>query len=260
MILKNSKAFSLLEILVALSIFTFLFLSIVQIVKQTRRHVNKIQGNLQAKDSIYNSLNLIKRDLSSSTYFLDLNQNLKQNFPLEESDLKNPKKPKNLKAPLFLDSQIAFKGKSQEMEFVSYTFSQKDSFKQWLRIRYIVESCPDEIDSPSCLMRYETPYWNAFEREDLKEDKLVVLKNFESLNFSYSSDFRLLNSKWEDFWSVEKDFRKLKGVPFFSLPVRVQMNVKNKETALETWIFFVSNKYLHEWNPYSKGFTSFSKL
>ena len=44
---KNNKAFSLLEMLVALTLFAFLFLYVTQLVRQNYRYVRKIKEDLK---------------------------------------------------------------------------------------------------------------------------------------------------------------------------------------------------------------------
>ena len=266
MILKQSKAFSLLEMLVALSAFAFLFLFVMQAVKQSHRQANKIKEDLEIKDSIYHIVNLIKGDLFFSTYFLDLNRNLENHFPLQEDSAEGSKAAADDKSQeraeknVFLDSQIVFNGSSQEMEFVSYTFSKKNQGRQWIRIRYAVESCPEGHSSGSCLIRYESPYWNLFEGQDLEEDNLVVLRDFDSMSFSYSDDYSILDSEWVESWTAEtKTLYQSSFLQTFPLPARVQINIKNKNSSVDTWIFPVSASHLRGWNPYSKDFTAFKK-
>jgi len=277
-IFKNVGAFSLLELLVALSVFAFLFLFITQLVRQNHRQAAKIKKDLKMTGSIYHTVNLIQYDLFASAYFLDLNLNFKTHFPLKKeedalqssltqvpnttvfSDSKNNK-------DLFLDSEVVFKGESREMEFVSYSFSKNNPFKQWMKIRYVAEDCPVD-DSPSgssgfCLMRYEQPVWNSFEDLKWEEPGLVVMEDLDSISFFYSDNYSLIDPEWDEEWELEDaqnvslEQESLKELP---LPVRVQIDFKRKDSsAAEQWVFPVSQVRLKEWSPYFKGFNSFEE-
>ena len=211
--LKNSRAFSLLEMLVALALFTFLFLFITQIVRQNHRQAAKIKKDLELTDSIYHVVNLIKEDLSSVTYFLDLSYNFRTHFPLAAKEgSEGLSQNLNLTAgasiaqtsnspfknSVLLDNEVIFKGGSQEMEFVSYSFSKNTNFKQWMKIRYAVEDCPADRAPGDCLMRYEKLDWNRDlpDSEAWEEPALVVREGLESLQLLYSDDYSLIDPEW----------------------------------------------------------------
>lgn len=282
---KNIGAFSLLELLVALSVFSFLFLFITQLVRQNHRQAAKIKKDLKMTGSIYHTVNLIQYDLFASAYFLDLNLNFRTYFPLKKEEtalpLLSPFLPQAPNTPalsdsknnktLFLDSEVVFKGESREMEFVSYSFSKKSPFKQWMKIRYAAENCPvgdSPGDSPGgssglCLMRYEKPIWNSSEELKWEEPGLVVMEALESINFFYSDSYSLTDPEWEEEWEAESvqnaslEQETLEEPP---LPVRVQIDFKRKDSSsAEQWVFPVSQVRLKEWSPYFKGFSSFEE-
>ena len=290
--LKNSRAFSLLEMLVALALFTFLFLFITQIVRQNHRQAAKIKKDLELTDSIYHVVNLIKEDLSSVTYFLDLSYNFRTHFPLViKENSEGLSQNLNLTADtsiaqasnssfkniVLLDNEVVFKGGSQEMEFVSYSFSKNTNFKQWMKIRYAVEDCPADRSSGDCLMRYEKLDWNRDlpDSEAWEEPALVVREGLESLQFLYSDDYGLIDTEWREKWKPEtqrfqagnkSSFQDYGSVTMASdwpqdipIPARVQIVFKKKDSSDEQWVFPVSQVRLKEWSPYRKDFRSFER-
>ena len=268
---NNSKAFSLLEMLVALGLFSFLFLFITQIVRQNHRQVTKIKEDLKLTDSIYHIVNLIKLDLSSSTYFLDLSYNFRTHFPLktEESDLKSSQSLAQQEGltgrssgekNILLDSEVIFKGTNQDMEFVSYSFSRSNNSKQWMKIRYAVEDCP----SGACLMRYERPDWNLYEKLEWEELALVVIEGLESIEFLYSDNYNLAEPEWLEEWEVEAKSLQKDSLGFsrespdeLPLPARVQIHLKKKDSSLDIWTFPISQIRFKEWSPYLKALRTF---
>ena len=290
--LKNSRAFSLLEMLAALALFTFLFLFITQIVRQNHRQAAKIKKDLELTDSIYHVVNLIKEDLSSVTYFLDLSYNFRTHFPLAAKEgSEGLSQNLNLTAgasiaqtsnspfknSVLLDNEVIFKGGSQEMEFVSYSFSKNTNFKQWMKIRYAVEDCPAGRAPGDCLMRYEKLDWNRDlpDSEAWEEPALVVREGLESLQLLYSDDYSLIDPEWGEKWepetqsfqAVEKsslqDYGSVTAASEWPqelpIPARVQIVFKKKGSSDEQWVFPVSQVRLKEWSPYRKDFKSFEK-
>ena len=268
--LKNSKAFSLLEIMVSLGLFTFLFLFITQIVRQNYRQTAKIKTDLEVTGSIYPILNLIKQDLFAATYFLDLSYNFNTHFPVksEESDKKDHQTPAldSTKANkhILLDSEIVFKGTERDMEFVSYSFSKNSRFKQWMKIRYAVEACSLGNTSGSCLMRYEQTGWNLYEELKWDEPALVVIEGAESIKFLYSNNYDLVEPNWVEKWESETKAFKIASSGLsqespeeLPLPARVQIYWKNKDSSPKVWELPVSKIRFKEWSPYLKGLRSF---
>ena len=270
-----SKGFSLLELLVALALFTFLFLFLTQMVRQNHRHVAKIKKDLELVGATHNSINLIKSDLSSVSYFLDLNYNFRRHFfidadqePVVMVSLDFIPNNRESQYPVLLDESVVFEGEAKEMEFVSYSVSKNNPYKQWIKIRYQVEDCPDTLSSGVCLMRYETELWSDKKESQETELFLVVSEGLETIQFSYSDNYSLIEPEWKDKW--EPAIKKTTstdnqltsndssagdyGLP---LPARVQI-IFQGETS-QSFTFPVSKIRLKEWSSQFKGFSSFKK-
>ena len=284
---QNNKAFSLLEMLVALTLFAFLFLYITQLVRQNYRYVRKIKENLKSTDSIYHINNLIKQDLSSVTYFLDISYNFRTHFPFsnsleDESQAQNRRltsKVSPFQNSVLIDPQIVFQATSKEMKFISYTFSKDQPFKQWIKIRYVVESCPSGQSSGLCLMRYKKTDWNRslIDREEWEEPALVIKDRLESMSFSYSDTYSLTKPEWQEEWKVKKRrfnssssqqgeesyyitlTRKTAWPEELPLPSRVLISFKKTDSPEERWVFPVSDIRLKEWSSFSKKYQAFPK-
>ncbi|MCY4321253.1 MAG: hypothetical protein OXC37_02455 [Bdellovibrionaceae bacterium] len=276
-----SKGMTLLEMLLSLGIFTFMFIFITQTVKQSRRYAQKVKQDIDKRSSFDYVSELIKKDFNSASFLFDLNDNFRKNFPVRknleeqinsfsnlsdeerETDKQPEKSVKNL--PVFMSPYFTFTGEEDKLEFVSYSITQSvdnniESLNQWIQVIYFVEACPS-LKSSSCLMRASKKYWNL-EEEPQEEEKLVLFRDFNSLKFSYLSGLNLGDSEWEDSWKVERRLSFFESsvaypqeLPF---PFRVKLEIETNKIN-QTEIFNVSNPYLRSWNPFSKEFFNFSK-
>lgn len=266
---KHKKGMSLLEMLVALGIFAFMFMFIAQFLKQNHRQTKKIKKDIQFKSSLSHVISLIRQDFKGVAYFLDLNDNLNLYFPAQAkqpqsspntSFVNRPTKALQSKSlSVQFSPYFVFKGASDEIWFVSYSFSRssnKSSVAQWIRIRYHIEEC-DDFNNKSgglCLFRSTSRSWKPEEKLEL-EERLVLLRGFDSLKFNYASQ-NIPSPVWDEEW--KHDFasqnRTSRFLGFF--PSLVKMELK-KQDRKQNFIFTVSQSYLKAWNPIAKAYEGF---
>ena len=271
--MRNFKGMTLMEMLVALGIFSFMFIFITQTVKQSRRQVQKMTKNIHKDSSFNHVIDLIKRDFSSVGFFFDINDNFRKNFPLSPrfAESQNEALPSALgqnqesssskEKPLFMSPYFVFRGEEDEVEFVSYALKedfQEDSLKQWMQIRYFIQDCPNSDNSfSSCLMRSTQKYWNLEEDRE-SEEALVLFRDFKSLKFSYLTQKTDEDEKWEDSWRAGRSLSRFAYPQEMALPFRVKLELEAQEEEF-IWSFPVGNFYLNAWNPFSKEFFNFKK-
>jgi len=279
-ILKNagSKGMTLLEMLVALGLFAFMFAFIAQIVRQNHRQVRKISQDVQWKSSLSNTLDLMRSDFRGVAYFLDINENLRIHFSKTQdqkdssssdagASFRTNSQARNRRSiyPVNLSPYFVFKGRDDDLQFASHSFSSLkvgDSSSQWIQVRYFVESC-DSLEGKgqsSCLIRSVSRYWHPDDREE-PDETLVLFRGFDSLDFSYSDAERDGPSKrkWKNEWESEKI--KLKSSPLiypshlpFPYLIRIRMT---KGDHSQAFYFPISSSYLKVWNPHDKFFPGF---
>ena len=270
--MKSSKGMTLLEILIALVIFTFMFVFIVQTVKQSRRQVQKIQTDIKNISSFDYVIELIKEDFNSVAFFFDLNDNFRKGFPIKLNTKESRQQgassieKNDAKKPVFLSPYFVFRGEEDKIEFVSYSLtgsSLDQSIQQWIQIRYFIQDCEtlDKSSVSPCLIRSSKRYWDM-EGEREEEETLTLLRDFKSLKFSYLDGGELFNQKWQDQWKVEKTVSfsensvELPQELPFPFRVKIEMEKQDREYV---WNFNVANFYLVSWNPFSKEFFEFPK-
>ena len=284
---KDHQGMTLLEALVALSLFAFMFVFITRTLQQSHRQAKKIKQDIRWTSSLSHVLDLIRQDFQGVGYLLDINQNLNIRFPIEKDKdqpvsiggesvqsrsspqqglKKNQDTNKTAVSPVFLSPYFVFDGKDDEIHFVSYSFSHlalNPSSAQWIKIRYSVQNCNNiEKDDPGfCLIRSANKYWELEEKEE-PEETLILLRGLSSLEFSYSGTEDFLARVWKEEWKWEYslfsqnvDLEKLQTLPF---PAVVKMEME-KEERKQIFFFPVSHSYLRSWNPYDKTYPGFPR-
>ncbi len=278
------RGMTLLEMLLALSLFAFMFVFIAQTVKQSHRQARKIKRDAQWSASFSNVLDLIRRDFQGAGYFLDINDILRASLPLDPEEKEDsleasliPSRPSGLNEitgrdrgsqqpvyPVFLSPYFVFEGGERELEFVSYSFSSLNSSAQWLNIRYFLQNCESlEGEGQSdCLMREAKRYWRPGEREK-PEETLVLLRGIDSLEFSYSDAERdgPFRRKWKKEWKVKSAAPAGSSAPYpqaLPFPYLIRAKITTGDRA-QVFHFPISSAYVKSWNPYDKAYPGFPK-
>ena len=272
---RQSRGMTLLEALIALGIFAFMFLFIAQMSRQNYRQAKKMKKKLNVDSSLTHVMDLIRRDFRSVSFFLDVNDNFYTQFPLEEREendirlssselARNSAKPRSAtkNQPPLLSPYFIFEGKHDEIKFVSHTFStpgpnEENSSGQWLEIRYFIEKCETQEPADSCLMRSTAGQWQMSSEEN-PEKSLPLLKGFRSLKFAYLSTKNFLDNNWEDQFQV--DFLQAEnGLSYprkLPLPALVKIEMEKKGKRRE-FVFSVGRPRLKAWSSYSKTYPGF---
>ncbi len=263
---RSIYGMTLLEMLLALGLFAFMSVFISQTLRQSYRHARKVGQDIQFKNSLSHVLSLIRKDLLSTAYLLDINANFNIHFPIEEmaeeEEKEEPAKKETAgkveqRFPVFLNPLFIFEGSSSEMSFVSHSYSQKaldPSSPQWVRIRYSVQNCDlvEEGLLGKCLIRSVYHYWQSIEERE-PEEQVVLFRAWDSLEFSYSGKKELLESEWKSEWEEEESPSRSEILPVL---IKMEMTKKDRDNSL---LFPVSQDLLRNWNPKSKAYLGFPK-
>lgn len=271
--IHRSHGLTLLEMLIAMSIFSFMFIFISQITKQSYRQVKKIQSKNRHALSLSNALDVMRQDFRGAFYFVDINHNLYSHFPkiLDKKNSQNPSSFQNFnvilkntdntrqhsKKFIILPKHLAFRGSHNEIKLYSYSFLQTDhqDFKpsQWLQIRYFVQNCT-MYKNHSCLMRSAS--LTDQNTQNQTETSYVVLKKFKSISFFYADRNSFATDTWAEEWSPELIFNTGKIVTHkkhqLSLPVAVKIQIKTTHQD-KSFVFPVSSTYQRTWNIIEKN-------
>ena len=262
-VMGGEKGLSLIEVLLSLAVFAFMFVVITQIMEQNYRQGKKMQSDIKQNSRFDNVKDLLRSDLSAVSFFLDVNANFKQNFPLEKQKQsvisqragKSFREDSSLR--VIFDPHFVFQGTEKELEFVTYSFSEGTEGKQWLKIRYHIGDCPEweKASDGNCLLRTSREFFGD-SAQDIPENQLVILRDFQSVEWAYSQDHQL-SKEWKTEW--KNNFDSSPALKTLSFPSYVQLKIQ-RENRENIWTFSVSQSHLLAWSPYAKGWTRWPKV
>ncbi len=230
----SKKGLTLLEILVAITLFSVMMVFIVQIVKMSLRHERKISRDVQSQREISNILEILSQDFTGVTTFFDFNKNLYWLYPLKtREDLINPETPagNTTKSPFSVDLGFEFVGEKQEIKFVTFSFVEslnEDNPYQLIKVHYFLQECKNlkTDEKTQCLLR------SLISFRDDKEiiSKYVLLRGVQSFQFSYYSKEK---KEWLKVWEDDPQ----KWLPEF---VKMDIEWEGEKSYKKSHIFPVS--------------------
>lgn len=222
-IFKNKKGLTLLEVLITLSLFTFISISLVRMTKKTTEYKKKVTKSIQNTRYSRNVLQIIRKDIRNIFYTKDMNA---LTHVLWRKENLNPKKPtieqqSKLKAfentvESYLFTSVPFSGgiigktNSLHITSLSNTHNQEsDKNSDQSTITYYLKPCKDrenKKEESSCLWRKFSPIINQ-ELDNLKDyDEVVLLEKVKKFQIFYYDRF---SDEWLKEWktsSNEKNF------------------------------------------------------
>ena len=197
--MKSSTGFSLIEILIALTLLSFVTISIITLTRDTAETKDRVIKEDEEKLNILAVLNRLEMDLThlySPLFFstrMIRSRNAGELSPRQGYYIGNRRFPllSNTALPLPLMTQDT----PSEFEFFSLSHrrkvpDQKESYFTWIRYGLIPrEDTPEENDQSGSylLVRYSDPQ-NIYQRERIDRSKLpyqTLLRGVESLEFSF---------------------------------------------------------------------------
>ncbi len=200
----NRKGFTLLEMLVALTIFAMLMAILYEGFYSTFKLWNKGEKRVYQIERMKNVFNLIRKQIISIYPVQPVEENIEENLPQGAVGV-----PRSNLPPFF-------RGDSQNMMFVTMSPIRVNSILGLSLCVYKVE--PSEDGRGLSLVEYESQYTGVvntsggfFIPQTIKGYKNVLLTNLESLNFEYfGKDLSQMNimpkneirNQWYDSWDV----------------------------------------------------------
>ena len=229
----SKKGLTLLEILVAVTLFSVMMIFITQIVQMSLRHKKKISRDTQSQRQISNTLDIIDQDFNGVTTFFDFNKNLQRIYSLKKEGSSEDEK----KLSFFLiNPEFEFSGKEQEVEFATFSLVESVSGEmshQLIKVRYFLQECGDlkTGEKTQCLLR------SIISFEDDREiiNKYALLKGVQSFKlFYYDKEQKEWLKEWEN---NPSDLSSTKWLPDF---IRMDIEWKKERTFKESYTFTLS--------------------
>ena len=231
----SKKGMTLIEILVAVTIFSIMMIFITQMIRSSMRYKKKISGDVRFQREISNVLDLFSEDFSGVTEFFDFNKNLQRLYPLNLDNVSSSGNflEERQDPGLFFNLSFNFVGKDQSIEMATFSWVEpfeEKGMHQMIKINYFLEDCEDLKTNQisKCLIRSVVNFQNEAEIFN----KYVILRDIQSLSFFYYDERQETMLKNWNYNSVSLSSSKW-------LPDQIQINIQWKSYQ-ESYSFPVS--------------------
>lgn len=178
--LTKSSGFTLLELIIVLSILSFLTINIAINIKNAFRARTKIQSQLESMSRVRDALRIIERDLNLAFHYRDLEEEIraavkKSTQPQQIGGVPPPPPPFGVPQQAPMDPKEAerqqnrinpvthFIGKDDELFFPTLNSNRLEANLQqadFIKVGYFIKSCqpPGKEKGSECLFRKQSPY------------------------------------------------------------------------------------------------------
>ena len=231
---KNNKGTTLLEVLIALVLFTFIAASLMRMTNTTINYQKKISRNVQDIKWSRNIYQIIRTDIRNAFYATDMNAALHISFIKQNQTDSNNNKDINklarenrlsqtqrtqLKTELeeFEEQLIApylsrtvlfvggFEGQENQLNISSFStaYNQGEGTSNDQNvITYYVKSCKSREDDKvqtNCLWRKSSPITTQNTVSEEEENEVVLLENVQNFELLYYS---ISTNEWLNTWKT----------------------------------------------------------
>ena len=243
---NDTNGFTLLEILIALTVFAFASISISRSVTIILKQKKKIERDIQIKRIQSNTLELLRQDLKGVFTYFDMNGHLNRYAPRDNS----PPVPNRGRKLNTINPQFDFFGEENRLTFTTLSSVSGGENRQLIKTNYFFKSCsnPKTGQSSGCLVRGVSRNWK--DREDVDDQKERLLgRGMESLEFAYRHPEK---DEWEktwDFLSLWKEGEKRPLERGVLLPSALQVNIQWESGGSFMVEFPISHPFLRIHHP-----------
>lgn len=225
--LSAQNGFTLIEVIIAVTILSFISLFTARMIQQGVKAKGKIQTEIDRTSALNAALGLMNRDLQQAFNYRDVNIELynaaqtarKEKVPEAQRATLNPEEYKLKEVKIYTH----FLGEKDRLDFTSLNnFRALKNLQQsdQAEIGYYLESCSGRIKketSSQCLWRRVSPFID----EEIKDGgkATVLLENVKSLQFRYMGPGH--EEEWIETWK-SKDGEEIMKEKF---PVAVEVTL-----------------------------------
>lgn len=259
----NRKGFTLLEVLIAMTIMAFLSLYTAESIRRGVQTKVKIQSKIDQQAALLDALSIISKDVQTAFNYRDINiiaynnaQKARQKRDLEKKN--NPKKPDDdgnpgdppkpptpnpadaandaekykLKEEVILTQFI---GSENELHFTSLSHLRRkknDPTSDQAEVGYFTKKCKGRMDkkqSSDCLWRRISPHID----DDVTKggSEIVLLENVEEFRLRYLGPQR--EKEWVKNWKSDKNGDDITK-DHFPYAVEITLSVKDPKKEKST--------------------------
>ena len=249
---KNS-GLTLVEVLIALFIFSFSSIYISRTINHLLKRQKKVEKEIKIRRGYSNIMEILRQDLRGVLIHFDINFHLNR-WGYSELSKISEQKWEGRVAPFegrnFMNPQFDFFGEENQLTFTSLIpFAGNRESKQLVKINYFFKQCKNQETGQmaSCLIRGVSRHWK--DRQDLRDQKnRVLIRGLKEGSFSY---YHPEKKEWErrwDFLSFWKQsvFRPTQYTTLLPLSVQINMDWGEKTSS---YILSVSQPFLRTVRP-----------
>ena len=241
------SGFTLIEVLIALTLLSFIGFWTSQSISQAVRSKKKIQNMVDRSSLLLDAMQVIQMDINKAFHYYDINVDLYNES--QEERIKNcqknarggpntwptPQYCNNLKSKFKLKKQknlTQFQGDSDNLHFtsLSYTRSKKNvKLCRQSEVGYFLKNCRGRLDksfSSQCLWRRINPIIDNRVEEGGRES--VLLENISEFKLRYLGPEKEQGAEWIDKWKTGEDADDVTRGKFPSA-VEITIELEKKE-------------------------------
>ncbi len=240
--MKNTKGFTLLELIIAISIFAVMSAFVASSIQNGIKAKRKVQTTIDEVSRMRDSLKLLERDLNLAYHHLDWEKEF-----LEK--VKKSSAPANPTNPTFeppaevkrIDPTTHFVGSQDKMNFVTMNnarFQTNKKMADFVEIGYELKNCSstDGKTNSSCLWRRQA---GAVDLDVTKGgDSLVLLENVTELKFRYLGEGK---QDWISDWNSTDQTTDALMKGRYPLAVEISITTEKPESKRKNSMQIVAN-------------------
>ena len=254
--LVKKQGMTILELLVALTIFASAFVYISQMLRFHLKQQKKISHNIEISRTKENVFELLRQDLKGVVFFYDINFHLLEFFPVSSDspqeftsdEITPPPPPVNI-----MESRFDFSGQKNKLRFVSLVMVSSGSDNpprpQLRKVEYFLRSCKkiQTGESSQCLTRGVSRDWKDI--EDVKNQEVVnLLEDVKRIEFAY------FDEDWRGEWSFSNRWKAAAKKPRARsslLPglVKLEIEGETEKPLKASYSFAISHPFLRSHIP-----------
>ena len=233
--MQDKKGMTLLEAVIALSLFAGLALSLMRITDRAVKYRKKISLKAQEMRLTRNFSQILTEDLRNIFFTEDFNARMALAFKKQGRPKSTPQKlqdwqTKNIDP--YIPPQVyftgGFYGKKDSLKMASLSRTRlggEDKFSEQIEVSYYLDKCQD---NNTCLWRKSSVYVDENPQEEGEDSQeLVVLENIKKMEISY---FNIFNNEWAGEWETDRqDNKNLPAV----LKITLEYENKNQKPITE---------------------------
>jgi prepilin-type N-terminal cleavage/methylation domain-containing protein len=191
----NKKAFTLLELLISLSISSFIILGVTQGFRTAQKNVAKAQTRMQVNKSVCLFFNQIERDFNTIIMF-DISEEIKKEDKKKEKEKEKKKKKK--KKPVFFLAESDVEGEAIKIgeekyePFKSVSFVNTNPLQVWGETKSRLVRVGYELVKNNLYRKESTNILNEkleVKEEAKKEEKIkknLIATNIKEMSITYT--------------------------------------------------------------------------